>query len=231
MNDDFLRVGTGIPGLDDMVEGGLPFPSTHLLAGSPGSGKTTFCLQFLFEGAKRGEKGLYLTTLSEPTNWMIRFTSRFSFVDKNAIGKDIAYFDLGPYFKSKYPPEDRYETLKRVIEDKIVEQMPQRIVIDPITSVENILKDSYREFLFDLSQSLKNWQAVTLMTGETTPTNPYPMEPAYTTDGIIILYHLEHPDGRRRYIEVLKMRGTDHMTGKHMVDISEDGLSVQVGFK
>ncbi len=231
MDEDFVRIGTGIPGLDDMVEGGLPFPSTMLLAGNTGSGKTTFCLQFLFEGAKRGEKGLYLTTLSEPTNWMLRFTSRFSFVDKDAIGKSIAYFDLGPYFKSKYPPEDRYETLKRVIEDKIVEHMPQRIVIDPITSMENILKDSYREFLFDLSQSLKNWQAVTLMTGESTPTHSYPMEPAYTADGIIILYHLEHSDGRRRYLEVLKMRGTDHMTGKHMVDISKDGLSVQVGFK
>ena len=94
-----------------------------------------------------------------------------------------------------------------------------------------MLRDSYREFLFDLSQSLKNWQAVTLMTGESTTESPYPMEPAYTADGIIILYHQEHTDGRRRYIEVLKMRGTDHMTGKHITDISADGISVQVGFK
>ena len=130
MDNDFLRIGTGIPGLDDMIEGGIPFPSTMLLAGDAGTGKTTFCLQFLFEGAKRGERGLYLTTLSEPTNWMLRFTSRFNFFDKEAIGKDIAYFDLGPYFKSRYPPEDRYDTIKRAIEDKIVEHMPQRIVID-----------------------------------------------------------------------------------------------------
>jgi circadian clock protein KaiC len=231
MVDDLMRVSSGISGLDDMIEGGLPFPSTLLLAGDTGSGKTTFCLQFLFEGARNGEKGLYLSTLSEPSNWMLRFTSRFNFVDKDAIGKDITYFDLGPYFKSKYPPEDRYDTLKRVIEDKIVEIMPQRIVIDPITSVENILKDSYREFLFDLSQSLKNWHAITLMTGESTYKTPYPLEPAHTADGIIILYNLEHADGRRRYVEVLKLRGTDHMTGKHMVDISSDGLSVQVGLK
>ena len=231
MDDDFMRIGTGIPGLDDMIEGGFPFPSTVLLAGGTGTGKTTFCLQFLFEGARRGENGLYLTTLSEPTTWMLRFTSRFNFVDRSAIGSEIAYFDLGPYFKSKYPEEDRYETLKRVIEEKIVELMPQRIVIDPITSVDGILRDSYREFLFDLSQSLKNWQAVTIMTGESTPTTPYPMEPAYTADGIVILYHQEHPDGRRRYVEVLKMRGTDHMTGRHIMDISADGLSVQVGFK
>ena len=119
MGNDFLRVGTGIPGLDDMIEGGIPFPSTVLLAGGTGSGKTTFCLQFLFEGANQGEKGLYLTTLSEPTNWMLRFTSRFNFFDKDAVGKNIAYFDLGPYFKTQYPPEERYEVIKNVIEDKV----------------------------------------------------------------------------------------------------------------
>jgi len=231
MDDDFLRISTGIGGLDQMIEGGLPFPSTVLLAGNTGCGKTTFCLQFLFEGAAKGERGLYITTLSEPTNWMLRFTSRFKFVKKEYIGTRITYYDLGPFIKSKYPPEDRFETLKRVIEEKIIELMPQRIVIDPISSFGGLLKDSYREFVFDLSQSLKNWQAVTLMTGEATPEQPYPLEPAYTSDGIIILYNLEHQDGRRRYLEVLKMRGTDHVTGKHIVDISENGMSVQVGFK
>ncbi|MFW3146296.1 MAG: RAD55 family ATPase [Thermoplasmatota archaeon] len=231
MEDDFLRIHTGIPGMDDMIEGGFPFPSTILLAGGTGCGKTTYCLQFLFEGAKRGERGLYMTTLSEPTNWMLRFSSRYKFVNRESIGGDIIYFDLGPFLKTKYPPEDRYETLKKVIEEKIVEHMPQRIVIDPITAVGGLLKDTYREFLFDISQSLKNWQAVTLLTGESTFEEPFPMEPAYTADGIIILYNKEHQDGRRRYIEILKMRGTDHIMGKHIVDISGDGLSVQVGFK
>jgi circadian clock protein KaiC len=231
MENNFLRIGTGIPGLDDMIEGGIPFPSTILVAGGTGTGKTTFCLQFLFEGAKMEEKGLYITTLSEPTKWMLRFTSRYSFFNKEAIGKNIEYLDLGPYFKSGYHPEERYTTIKSIIEDKIIEQIPQRIVIDPISSFGYFFKDIYREFLFDLSQSLKNWHAVTLMTGESTLKDPYPLEPAYTSDGILILHHLEHADGRRRYIEVLKMRGTDHMTGKHAVDISKNGISVQVGFQ
>ena len=226
MEEDFLRIGTGIIGLDEMLEGGFPFPSTILLAGNSGCGKTTFTLQFLAEGAKNGERGLFFTTLSEPSNWMLRFTSRFNFIDKETIGRDIAYFDLGPYFKSQYPPEDRYEALKRAIEEKILEFMPQRIVIDPITAVGGLLKEHYREFVFDLSQSLKNWQAVTLLTGEATFDHPYPMEAAYTSDGIIILYNREYGEGRRRYIEILKMRGTDHATGKHLMDISLDGLTV-----
>jgi len=231
MGDDFLRVSSGIPGLDEMIEGGFPFPSTILLAGNTGCGKTTFCLQFLFEGAAKGEKGLYITTLSEPTNWMLRFTSRFGFVNREHIGSMITYYDLGQYIKSKYPPEDRFDTLKRVIEEQIIELMPQRIVIDPLSSFGGILKDSYREFVFDLSQSLKSWQAVSILTGEASPEQPYPLEPAYTSDGIVLLYNLEHMEGRRRYLEVLKMRGTDHVTGKHIMDISGDGISVQVGFK
>lgn len=231
MSDDFLRITTGIRGLDDMIEGGYPFPSTLLLAGNTGCGKTTFCMQFLFAGAQKGEKGLYITTLSEPTNWMLRFTSRFNFVKREHIGTNISYLDLGPYIKTKFPPEDRVEALKKVIDEKIIECMPQRIVIDPVTSFGGLLKDCYREFVFDLSQSLKSWQAVSILTGESSWDQPYPLEPAYTSDGIILLYNLEHQDGRRRYLEVLKMRGTDHVTGKHAMDISQKGISVQVGFK
>jgi len=69
MTDDLKisRMETGIPSLDEMMEGGFPFPSTILVAGAAGTGKTTFALQFLAQGAKQGEQGLFFTTLSEPT--------------------------------------------------------------------------------------------------------------------------------------------------------------------
>jgi len=231
MEPDFNRISSGIPGLDEMIEGGFPFPSCVLVAGNSGCGKTTFCLQFLFEGLKNGQRGIYFTTLSEPTNWMLRFTSRFHFVKKDAIGSDILYFDLGPYLKKKDEKEIRYERLNKMIESKIIEFMPQRIVIDPITAVGSFFKEDYREFVFDLSQSLKNWQATTIFSGESSFEHPYPLEAAYISDGIIVLQNLEHQEGRRRYLEVIKMRGTEHITGKHIMDISKEGISVQVGFK
>lgn len=231
MEEQFLRLSTGIPGLDDMLEGGFPYPSTILLAGQTGTGKSTFSLQFLFEGAKRGERGIFFTTLSEPTNWMLRFTSSFRFFNKDLLGKEIIYFDLGPYLKPEFPPQDRFETLLRVIEEKIIEVMPQRIVIDPVTVTSLVLKEKYREFLYELSHTLKNWQAVTLLTGESTHTSPFPLEPAYTSDGIIILYNIEVETGRKRYIEILKMRGTDHVTGKHLFDITKNGIVVHQGLK
>ncbi len=222
---DFVRIETGIPGLDEMLEGGFPFPSTILLAGHPGTGKTTFALQFLFEGAKRGEQGLYFTTFSEPTQWMLRFTSRYTFVNKDYLGKEIKYLDLSTIIK-RQPHK-----LLDFIEDKIAEIMPQRIVIDPISVVGNLLNLNYREFLYDLSASLKNWQAVTILTGESRPAEEYPLDIAYTADGVIMLYNIEYEDGRRKFLEILKMRGSDHTTGKHAVDLSKNGFSVQAGLR
>jgi circadian clock protein KaiC len=225
MSTDFVRIESGIPGLDEMLEGGFPFPSTILIAGHPGTGKTTFALQFLFDGAKRGEQGLYFTTFSEPTQWMLRFTSRYSFVNKDYLGKEIKYLDLSTTIK-RQPHK-----LLDFIEDKIAEIMPQRIVIDPISVVDNLLNLNYREFLYDLSASLKNWQAVTILTGESKPMEDYPLEIAYTADGVIILYNIEYEDGRRKFLEILKMRGSDHTTGKHAVDLSSNGFSVQAGLR
>ena len=54
---DLIRLTSGIPGLDDMIEGGFPFPSVILVAGPAGTGKTTFALKYLCEGAKKGEQG------------------------------------------------------------------------------------------------------------------------------------------------------------------------------
>ena len=162
--DGLVRLQTGIPGLDEMIEGGFPFPSVVLLSGSAGTGKTTFCLKYLCEGAKKGEQGLYFTTLSEPTQWMLRYASQFDFINKDYFGDQIRYMDLGPMMR-----EMDANQLLAAMEEKIAEVMPQRIVIDPITVVGGMLRGDYRLFLFDLFNRLKNWNATTLVTGEVNP--------------------------------------------------------------
>jgi len=228
MNEEFLRISSGIPGLDEMVEGGFPFPSTILVAGGAGTGKTTFALQFLFDGAKKGEKGLYFTTLSEPTQWLLRFASRFSFVKKEYLEKDVKCVELGMMLKE---PKDIVNETIPFMEKIIAEFMPKRIVIDPITVVGNMIGKDYRRFLFNLTTRLKNWQAVTLLTGEVMPSEPYPLEVAYIADGVILLANLEEDKRRKRYLEVLKMRGTAQTTGKHLSDIDSDGFIVTPGMK
>ncbi len=218
----FPRIESGIPGLDDMIEGGLPFPSVILIAGSAGAGKTTFAQKFLFSGADRGEQGLFFSTLSEPAQWMLRYASQFDFVKPEYFGKEVVYCDLGNILRKCTGDE-----LLAYIDDKVAEVMPQRIVIDPITVVGSMMKDDYRMFAFDLTTRLKNWQATTVLTGEVKPGEMYPTEMSYAVDGVILLTLSDEIEARRKYIEVLKMRGTNHVTGKQSLDISrKDGLIV-----
>jgi circadian clock protein KaiC len=217
MIDSFPRKDSGIPGLDELLEGGFPYPSVILVSGSAGTGKTTFAQKFLFAGAEKGQQGLYFTTLSEPTQWMLRFATRFSFVDRDLFGKEVVYMDLGNQLRDAQP----YDILS-FIDEKIADVMPERIIIDPVTVIDAPLGREYRSFLFDLCNRLKNWKAVTILTGEVPPGELYPPEVAYAVDGIILLHNSDEGDGRRKYLEVLKMRGTNHLTGKHSMEITTD---------
>lgn len=89
------RIPTGIPGLDEMMSGGLPFPSLTLVAGDIGSGKTTFCMQFLCKGAELNEPGLYFMTIGGSPEWIFKFISTYEFVDQKYFGNEIKYIDLG----------------------------------------------------------------------------------------------------------------------------------------
>ena len=211
-----VRIPSGIPGLDEMIEGGFPFPSVVLVSGTAGTGKTTFALKFLCEGAANGEKGLYITTLSEPTQWMLRFASQFDFMEQDYFGREIEYMDLGARMRDM----DSSKILE-AIEEKIAEVLPQRIVIDPVTVVGTMLKGDYRTFLFDMTNRLKNWNATTVLTGEVAPGELYPPEISYAVDGIVLLMYSEEEGSRRKYLEVLKMRGTNHSTGKQSIDVTK----------
>jgi len=216
------RITSGIPGLDELIEGGFPFPGVILVSGGAGTGKTTFALKFLCEGAAKGEKGLYFTTLSEPTQWMLRFASQFEFMKPDYFGQQIEYMDLGRVLRESNPEE-----ILRIMEDKIAEVIPQRIVIDPLTVVGGMLKGDYRLFLFDLMNRLKNWNSTALVTGEVNPGELYPAEISYAVDGIVLLAMLEDSGSRRKYLEVLKMRGTNHVTGRQVIDISrKEGIVI-----
>jgi circadian clock protein KaiC len=229
MAQEYLeRVKSGINGLDEMMQGGFPFPSTVLVAGSAGTGKTTFALQFLAQGVKDGEQGIFFTTLSEPTQWMLRFVTHFTFLDKDSFGRQIKYVDLGPFLRKERDPEK----LLTYIDDQISEHMPQRIVIDPVSVIGSLIKTDYRMFLYDLSTHLKNWRAISILTGEVLPQEPYPVEISYIVDSVILLsLGLTSEGSRRKYLEILKMRGTQHATGQHLMDVSADGITVSKGLR
>ena len=215
------RIPSGIKGLDSLIEGGFPAPSVILVSGTAGSGKTTLAFQFLMSGAKRGEKGLYLSTLSERTEWMLRFMSTYAFFDPKYLENEtIIYEDIG---RELTDLDDMKIIIK--INELIAEHTPQRIVIDPINVVNNYV-NNYRQFLFELVTLLKNWSAVTLLTGEVKEGQKYPEDIAYTADGIISLIMRSEGDIIKRYVQILKMRGTRHSMSNHPLEITDEGVEV-----
>jgi circadian clock protein KaiC len=223
------REPSGIPGLDDLIEGGFPVPSTILVAGEPGTGKTTFSVQSLFDVARHGGIGIYLSAISEPP-WVVQtFLSNFEFYDAELVDTNkIVFADLGSSLV--YEPENLMERLQHVVET----YQPTRLVIDPITPIREILERkgiNDREFMHNLFAYLKTLSCTTIITGEQNySTIPTSLE-GYMVDGLIVMSYPEEEGVRRKYLEVLKFRGTDHITGRQLLDITRDGLSVHAGLR
>jgi circadian clock protein KaiC len=225
MDDAIERLCSGVDGVDPLIEGGYPFPSVVLVAGPAGTGKTTFSQQFLFAGADNDEIGLYITTLSEPPQWVMHYMSRIKRMNKKHIGKNVKFCDIGQLLRKATPEE-----LLEFIDNEIAKTMAQRVVIDPITVTKDFLGVQYRPFIFDLVNHLKNWRAVTILTGEAEPNIIYPHEVAYAADGVVLLTYEENAGARKKYLEILKMRGTEHRTGKLTFTITKNnGFTMQAG--
>jgi len=222
------RKTTGIPGLDGMLQGGFPFPSAILVAGEPGTGKTTLAVQSLFHGAKQGEKGLYITAISEP-QWLVqRFLSSFSFYDQALVEKGVVNFiDIGPTLTKN--PSDMLNVIKK----KIEQFSPLRIAIDPITPMTDMLqwRGEMREFMHELFAYLKAFECLAIITAEFSYDDISHSQESYMVDGLVMLSYPEEEKVRRKFLEVLKMRGTKHTTGRQLIDITDEGLAVQAGLR
>lgn len=223
-----MRRETGIAGLDKLVNGGFPVPSTVLIGGAPGTGKTTLAVQSLFHGARKGETGIYITAISEP-RWVVqKFLSEFTFFDQEALDKEkIVFLEIRKNLFEE-PPK-----LLPKIQDIVERYEPQRIVIDPITPIKAALDRSggTREFLHALFEFLKGFNCSSMVTAEMSYEEVPRSIEGYMVDGIIILSYPEDNMVRRKFLEVLKMRGTKHTTGKQLVDITNEGVLVHAGLR
>ena len=94
------RLSTGSAAFDRILGGGLPVRSLSVIAGEPGAGKTLFALQVLFHLARQGKKGIYFTTLSEPSLKLIQYMQQFSFFEEKLIGKELVFVDLSSVIRS-----------------------------------------------------------------------------------------------------------------------------------
>jgi KaiC domain protein len=206
------RVSTGVPGLDVLMNGGIPKGHAILYLGPPGAGKTTFGLAFIWDGLKKGERCVTIT-LEE---------------DKEALIKTAAQFgwDFGTALKNrqlaviKMDPTDLKGTTKllRAEFPRILKLFgASRVLVDPLSVFELLFLDyaEKRQRIFELCDLVKRAGATAVYTAEANPMNPSQTRDGiieYAVDGFVVLRYIEpkHGGGLKYAVRVTKLRRTDH---------------------
>jgi len=221
------RITSGIPGLDKVIDGGFVKGHGVLLCGSFGTGKTTFCLQYLVEGAKKGEAGLYITFEESPEQLR---------EEGEAYGWGIKKYEKeGKLQIVKVVPQDLLNLIEAgfgQIGDIIKNKNIQRIVVDSIMTFDLIGKNEYerRKYVLDFVGWIKKHECTAVMTmdspmGEECASRFGIAESA--SDAIIALYYPKEKGRRTRTLEVIKMRETAHSDKLMHFGIDKKGLKVK----
>lgn len=222
------RLETGIPGLDEMTGGGWIVPSAVLIAGAPGTGKTTLAVQSLFHGARKGEKCVYFTGISEP-GWVVQqFLRGFQFYDEALVkGGNVMFVDIGTSIR-----KSANEAIGH-IQTEVERIGPSRIVIDPVTVLHTAIESDklYREVLHDLTSFMKGLNCVLILTSESEYDDRHARIESHMVDAIISVSHPKEGHARRTYLEVVKMRGSTHYQGEQSADLNKAGFVVQPGLR
>jgi len=219
------QVPTGIKGMDEILSGGFPFPSVVLVAGEPGSGKTTFGLQTLFTAAEKGERGIYITGISEPIDQIQAMMSNFSFYNPDLVKSGMVKFlDIGEVMFTDGP-----STALDLVTNIVLKEDVNRIVIDPITTIAFAFNDPklYRKFLHDFFVTLKSLEVLTILIAEFSPeliTQPE----SFMVDGVIFMYlqNIENPLVFKPGIQVRKMRGVEHTRDILRLGFTKEGIRI-----
>jgi KaiC/GvpD/RAD55 family RecA-like ATPase len=229
-------LSTGIEGLDNILKGGIPRGHCILLAGSCGTGKTVLCHQFIFNGAKEGERGVYIS-LAESKEKMIRNLKSFKFFDEKLIEEGMVNIvDITQDARLRGVSLSNVEGLINIIRGIVQDTGSKRVIIDSLTALcENLAeKARIRDFIFELGFQLTYLDCTTVLISEIPPAtfvySVFGIE-EFIADGVILLSEFERKGELLRAIQVIKMRGVNHSRNKHVLEIFEDGITVLPMFK
>lgn len=224
------RISTGIAELDNVLGGGLTADRSYLLEGTPGSGKTTIALQFLLEGERAGERGLYITLsetaaelreVAQSHNWSLGGIELFELVNEEGLDPDSEQSILEP------SEVELGETLKGVREcvDRI---RPTRVVFDSLSEMRLLAQSSlrYRRQILALKQYFSTRNCTVLMLDDRS-SDPGDLQLHSIAHGVITLEQAAQEYGsERRRLRVVKMRGVKYRGGFHDFAIETGGVSV-----
>lgn len=217
------RLPTGVRHLDAIFDGGIPRGSLVAISGAPGSGKTVLVEQICFHNATPDARVLYFGTLSEPTAKILRNLQRFTFFELDKMGGAIEFVDLGELAQAGGVAE-----AVALIVGHLRRVQPAIIVIDSFKVFDDLAKSRHelRMFGYEIAVTLMAWEATTFLLGEFGP-DEYQTNPLFSiVDGACTLSQRVALGEHQRFLQVVKMRGTNHSRDEHPFAISRDGISL-----
>jgi len=248
------RFRTEVPGFDGLIEHGIPRGKNILVAGGPGTGKTIFCLQTLYNAVQRGENALYITMEESPTSllnhmkafgWKIdsgkpsehkielsvrtRNTKKGKLIIHRQDPFKIARSVEALLAKAAGHLRIRLEALPEIIPSGF---RPSAVALDSVTALQSAFvgkPESYRIYIEQLFRLFERVGATTFLITETEEA-PVKFSPTgveeFLADGVFVLYYFKTRDTRIRAIEVLKLRGTKHENSIVPFSITPLGIEV-----
>ena len=202
------RLPTGVPGLDEVLGGGLPELSFNIIAGPPGCGKTTLSHQMMFALATPERPALYFTVLGEPPLKMLRYQQQFDFFDSAKVNDCVHFVNLSGEASSG----DLESVLGRIVEE-VKKHGPALVFVDSFRSVAQTAKSGsegiadLQHFIQELGTRMTSWQATTFLIGEYVE-GELRDNPVFTVaDGLLWLSQSVHRNSMVRKMEIVKRRG------------------------
>ncbi|HVW86320.1 MAG TPA: ATPase domain-containing protein [Bryobacteraceae bacterium] len=225
------KIKTGISGLDDLLQGGLPEHRLYLIEGSPGTGKTTLALQFLLEGRRLGERCLYVTLSENKEELRCVAESHGWSLD----GIDLYELEAN---QSRLQPEQDYtvfhpeevelaETIRHVC-DHVERIRPGRVVFDSLSEMRMLARNPlrYRRQILTLKQFFSGRECTVLLLDDTV-SREAELQLQSISHGVLSLERLGQEYGvSRRRVNIVKLRGTKFRDGYHDYTIDTGGIQV-----
>ena len=219
------KLPTGVPGLDEILGGGLPEFSFNILAGAPGSGKTTLAHQIMFANATPERPAIYFTVLGEPAIKMLRYQQQYSFFDAAKMDSAVRFINL-----SQVVLDNDLGAVLDAIVKEVEASNPGVVVVDSFRTVlrkapsSNTTDTELQGFIQRLALHLTSWQATTFLIGEYVE-GEMRDNPVFTVaDGLFWLSQSADRNSIVRKLQVVKMRGQESVPGLHTFRITDDGV-------
>jgi circadian clock protein KaiC len=215
------RLTSGNQQLDAILGGGFPAHAINLVVGPPGSGKTILAQQYVFHNATPERPAVYLTTVSEPLEKVLRYGQTMAFFDPAAVGRAVFYEDVGELLGT----QGLSGVLER-IDALVKEHRPGILVVDSFKALSFYAADQgeFRRFLHSLSGRLSAFPVTSLWLGEYDRAELTTAPEFAVADAIVSLSSERASQRELRVLQVLKLRGSGFLSGRHAYRLSEAGM-------